>query len=209
MIILEKPTATLLSCTAQPELHIERCGRVSYKSEGLTQAGSAEAFIRRLIASGHESVLEHAWASILFVTDRGTTHQLVRHRLFSFTQESTRYCNYSKGKFGGEIRVVRPLEFNKPEDSWPWIRLMQDAEAAYFTMLAAGIKPEAARSVLPTCLATEIAVTGNFRQWRHFFKLRLDKHAQYSMRVLAGLACGLLKDVAPTVFEEFDCNVTK
>lgn len=152
---------------------IERCGRLSYKSENAINPGSAERFIQKIIEKGHESVLEHFSFSVKFTTDRATSHQIVRHRIASFTQESQRYVAYDNDRWGGEIKFIRPssLKITDPhlED---FTLVMEMCENAYLGMRELGLKPEAARAVLPNATATEIIVTANLREWRHILKLR-------------------------------------
>ena len=197
-----QPTATLTQITSDAEKHIERCGRVCYKSEDRIEDDSAGQFIRRLLELGHESVIEHAVATVVFVCGRGVTHELVRHRLASFSQESTRYCNYDKAKFGREISVIRPPELNEIAGE-VWSRTCQTAECAYFELLDNGAPPQIARSVLPTCLKTEIAVTANLREWRHILKLRTSTPAHPQIRELMVEAGRQLKEAAPNVFHDF------
>lgn len=179
---------------------VELAGRTCYKSE--CAAGKDPAgFIRRIIASGHHSVLEHAVATVRIITDRGITHELVRHRIASFSQESTRFCNYAGGRFGGELQFIRPVEMR--EDCWDlWLEACSTAERIYLEMLARGEKPQNARSVLPTCLKTEIVMTANLREWRHFFHLRKAPDAHPDMRVVAGDTFRLILDRAPEFFPE-------
>ena len=152
---------------------IEQVARTCYKSEGKIKEGSAAKMVASLIKSGHEAMLEHASVTVKFVVDRGISHELVRHRLASFAQESTRYCNYSKDDFGSEITFIIPeyLEY-KSEDWNIWKESMKQAEDAYFKMLDFGLSPQQARAVLPNSLKTEVVMTANLREWRHFFKLR-------------------------------------
>lgn len=167
---------------------IEQAGRVCYKSEDKITDDSAKAFIVRLIQSGHESVLEHQSFSVRFVTDRGVSHELVRHRLASFSQESTRYCNYSKDKFGNELTFIIPtfLYGKGHEDpAWEhWQKAMEDAEDRYFDLLSDGLNPQDARSVLPNSLKTEIVITANIREWRTILKQRTSSKAHPQMRDL-------------------------
>ena len=152
---------------------LERIGRICYQSDVLGTDESAENFIRRLINRVHEAMLEHAFMTVIFTVDRGVSHEIVRHRLASFAQESTRYCNYSQGKFGNEITVIRPFYLNGKEFSYDaWVYAMEEAENQYFNMLNDGCTPQEARAVLPNSLKTEIAVTANMREWRHILKLR-------------------------------------
>ena len=165
---------------------IEDAGRVCYKS---VSTGNHEEFIRRLIDAGHLSVLEHGNITMRIVTDRGISHEWVRHRLCAYSQESTRYCNYSKGKFGNEITVVPPSGIDKTTKAYDiWFGCMQNIEKVYMGLLDVGYKPEIARSVLPTCLKTEFFVTANIRQWRYMIGIRANKKAHPMIRELMHLA---------------------
>jgi thymidylate synthase (FAD) len=181
---------------------VERAGRTCYKSEDRIGPGTAEKFVRMVTERGHESVLEHASITVLFVVDRGVSHELVRHRLCAFSQESTRYCNYGKT----DVSFVRPFFFDPVERARElelWAAAMGHAEAAYLMLLDAGAKPEEARSVLPNSLKTEIVVSANLREWRHILKLRTSPKAHPQMRqVMAGLGARLGQSV-PCVFGEF------
>lgn len=190
--------------TPEPERVIEAAGRLCWKSEDRITEDSHIAFIRLLKGKNHESVLEHASAGFIIATDRGVTHEIVRHRLASYSQTSTRYCNYGSGKFGREITVVKPAELPSEGPACEaWVSACQESERCYLAMLDAGEKPQIARSVLPTCLLTEIAMTANLREWRHFLRLRLSPSAHPDMRVVAGLIRVELLKLASTVFEEF------
>jgi len=170
---------------------IEAAGRVCYKSEELIDEGTAEKFCRMILARGHESVIEHENLSVRFVTDRGVTHEIVRHRLASYSQESTRFCNYSggvefiiplwvdvePGEYGSETYTRKQL----PYGDLPWFVAMLNAEAWYKHLLSAGWTPQQARSVLPNSLKTEIVVTANLREWRHILRLRTSKAAHPQM----------------------------
>ncbi|MDR2504628.1 MAG: FAD-dependent thymidylate synthase [Oscillospiraceae bacterium] len=165
---------------------VEAAGRICYKSEGATTEGSYAKFIASRVKQGHESILEHEKVSVLIVCDRGVSHELVRHRIASYTQESTRYCNYGKSKFGGELTFIRPFFFKEDSPEYVlWITAMRNAEASYMRLLDSGASPEMARSVLPNSIKTEILVTMNLREWRHFFRMRTDAAAHPQMRQLA------------------------
>lgn len=179
--------------------HIEACGRVCYQSEA--KDGGTERFIRSLIRRGHESVLEHYSFTMKFICDRGVSHEIVRHRIASFSQESTRYCNYEDDKFGREITVIRPIGLSNNQYSY-WGRAMIDAECAYMDMLKDGSTPEMARSVLPNSLKTTLVMTANFREWRHFFKLRCDKAAHPQMRQVALMALEIVHNTFPVIFDD-------
>lgn len=163
--------------------HIEAAGRTCYKSEDKITPDSAAKFVKMILGSGHESVVEHASATVRFICDRGVTHELVRHRLAAYSQESTRYANYSKDKFGNEITVIRPVFWTEGTPEYVrWERAMLGAEAAYLEMIACGARPEEARSVLPNSLKTEIVMTANLREWRHVFRLRCGGPAHPQIR---------------------------
>ena len=179
---------------------IERIGRVCYKSEGKITEDSAEKFIKGLLTRQHESVIEHENVTVRFVCDRGVTHEIVRHRIASYSQESTRYCNYSGDKFDNQITVIDlasgfQYDLSKENDKAKyevWTKAMENAEQSYFRMLELGATPQEVRSVLPNSLKTEIVVTMNLRSWRNFFRLRVDSHAHPQMR-----------EVATMLYEEF------
>ena len=152
---------------------IEKVARTCYKSEGKIQEGSAAKMVASLIKSGHEAMLEHVSVTVKFVVDRGISHELVRHRLASFAQESTRYCNYSNDDFGSEITFIIPEYLDYKSAGWnTWKETMKACEDSYFKLLDIGLTPQEARAVLPNSLKTEVVMTANLREWRHFFKLR-------------------------------------
>lgn len=182
---------------------VERAGRTCYKSEDKITQDSAERFIRGLIRRGHESVLEHASITVKFICDRGASHELVRHRLASFSQESTRYCNYSKDKFENEITVICPMSiFPGTVARLTWEHACREAEKAYMTMLYHGCPAEEARAVLPTCLKTELVMTANIREWRYILKLRGAEGNHPQMRLLVNLLYNELTDRYPVFFTE-------
>lgn len=185
--------------------HIELCGRVCHKSESKITDSSAEKFVRNIIQRGHESVLEHASFSVRFVVDRGVSHEIVRHRLASYSQESTRYCNYSGDKFGNEITVIEPC-FLKPgtDGRYFWELDCKYAEQTYFNLLEQGYKPQEARSVLPNSLKTEVVMTANLREWRHFFRLRTAPDAHPQMREVTIPLLLRLRDLIPVVFDDIE-----
>ena len=186
---------------------IERVGRVCYKSEDRITADSARKFVAGIIKRGHEAVLEHASFKVKFTCDRGCSHELTRHRLASFCQESTRYCNYSKDKFGNELTVIKPCFWEEGSDNYTtWKTLCQVAESTYFTLLNTGATPQEARSVLPNSLKTEVVMTANLREWRHFFKLRCAAAAHPQMRQVAIMLLHMCKEQIPVVFDDIDEN---
>lgn len=183
--------------------HIEMCGRVCYKSEERITNTSAEKFVADIIKRGHEAVLEHASITVKFIVDRGVSHEIVRHRLAAYCQESTRYCNYSKDKFGTEITVIKPCYLTEDTEKWfQWERACEEAENRYFQMLDHGCTPQEARSVLPNSLKTEVVMTANLREWRHFFRLRTSAAAHPQMQeVTVPLLCKM-KGLIPIVFDD-------
>jgi len=185
-------------------MDIEAAGRTCYKSEDRITQDSAVAFVKMIIKSGHHSVLEHVSRTVRVICDRGVSHEIVRHRIAAYSQESTRYCNYCKEKFGSEITFIDPYPFiPKPSEAYDaWMKAMQQAEEHYFEIIRAGLGPQMARSVLPNSLKTEIVITYNVREWRHFFTLRTNKRAHPQMRQIA---CPLLRDFRiffPVLFDD-------
>lgn len=176
---------------------IEDAGRTCYKSEDKINETSHVAFIERLVRRGHEAMLEHGYATAHFRIDRGVSHELVRHRLASFAQESTRYCNY-KNK---DIEFVRPASM----DAYPyelWVNAMLNAEESYQHMMQNGCTPQQARAVLPNSLATDIVVTANLREWRTILKLRCAKDAHPDMRYIMLRLLSDMHKLFPPVFED-------
>lgn len=184
---------------------IEKIGRVCYKSEDKITDDSARKFVANILKSGHESVIEHEKVSVRIVCDRGVTHEIVRHRIASYSQESTRYCNYCNEKFGKELTLIKPLFWK--EDSMEynmWLDTMQTIENTYNKLIEVGAEPQQARSILPNSLKTEIVVTMNLREWRHFFRLRTSKRAHPQMREVA---CAILADFRgkiPVIFDDIE-----
>lgn len=182
---------------------LERAGRVCYKSEDNIKDNSAEKFIRAIIKRGHESVIEHAAVSFKIICDRGVTHELVRHRIASYSQESTRFCDYTAGKFGGELTFIKPCFWREDDENFKlWRSTMQLLEKNYLALRAGGARPEEARSILPSSLKTEIFVTMNLRELRHFIKLRTAKAAHPQMREVALKIHQILVDKLPAVFDD-------
>ena len=193
--------------------HIEKIGRVCYKSEDrITDDGeSAKKFVKMLISNGHEAMIEHSSLSVKFVVDRGVSHELVRHRIASFAQESTRYCNYSKNKFGNEITVILPCFFDTGMGILSnslvyqeWKLACECAEERYFNLLKMGATPQQARTVLPNSLKTEITITANYREWRNFFKLRTAEASHPQMREVTIPLLKELKTLIPIIFDDIE-----
>jgi thymidylate synthase (FAD) len=190
---------------------LERYARVCYKSEKLMDKSDPSSFLRSKVAIGHESIIEHEKATVMFIIDRGISHEIVRHRIAAYSQESTRYCNYSKDKFGKEITVIEPFFFIGRPAYKIWEHTCLTAEEDYMAMIDQGCSPQEARSVLPNSLKTEIVVTFNFREWRHFFKLRCSSAAHPQMRQVAIPLLIFFTDKMPVLFEDitFDTEFPK
>ncbi len=181
---------------------IERAGRTAYKSEDKITKNSAEKFVKKLINLKHESVLEHFSISVRIICDRGVSHELVRHRIASYTQESTRYVNYSRGKYNNELTFIKPIFFEEnSKDYQVWKSCMEKIEQSYIELIENKASPQEARSVLPNSLKTEILVTMNLRSWRNFFKLRTDKHAHPQMREIAIPLLKEFQSLIPVIFD--------
>ena len=200
--------------------HIEKIGRVCYKSEDyITEDGeSARKFVAMLIRNGHEAMIEHSFLSVKFTVDRGVSHELVRHRIASFAQESTRYCNYAKDKFGAEcafidlepgIMLDNKMKKMSGEEialvMAEWTSAMEDAERHYMRLLELGGTPQIARAVLPNITKTEITVSANYREWRNFFKLRVTADVHPQMREVTIPLLKELKGMIPVIFDDIEC----
>jgi len=207
---------------------IEAAGRTCYKSEAKIIIYSAEEFIKMIIKRGHESVLEHEKVTVRIICDRGVSHELVRHRIASFSQESTRYCNYSKDKFDNQLTFIIPPFVNVKEDiyhiewkhflgccqnepnlsekgceSW-WFWHCAICERDYKKLIELGWSPQQARSVLPNSLKTEIVITANLREWRLIFKQRTAKVAHPQMREIMCPLLNELKTKLPIIFDDIN-----
>ena len=190
---------------------IERAGRTCYKSEDKANQASADDFVRRIINNGHEAVIEHYSITVRIICDRGVTHEIVRHRLASYSQESTRYCNYAKDKFSNEVTFIEPCFWDvKTEDGRQkyetWKSAMEFAEKKYFELIESGATPQEARSVLPNSLKTELVMTMNLREWRVFFKLRTASASHPQMREIAIPLLEEFKELVPVVFDDIVPN---
>lgn len=183
--------------------HLEFCGRVCYKSEEKISEVSAWKFLTNIINRGHEAVLEHFSFTVKFICDRGVSHEIVRHRLASYCQESTRYCNYGKDSFGSEITVIKPLFFEEGTSTYGfWKRSCEEAENQYFNLLDCGCTAQEARSVLPNSLKTEVVMTADIREWRHFLKLRCSPAAHPQMREVALILLDKVRGRIPVLFDD-------
>ena len=222
---LLKQYATILYCDDSLLQLIEAAGRTCYKTEDRITDDSYKAFIKGILAKGHESVIEHSMLTVRFVTDRGVSHEIVRHRLAAYSQESTRYVNYSKrgmqfivpfwyknicrniDEINEYLKRDWPLSefksiFNLTNEEYRFLLYLQYCEDTYNTLINVyKQKPEQARAVLPNCVKTELVMTANFREWRHVFRLRLDERAHPQMRELMLDLYRKLHDNYPEIFE--------
>lgn len=224
-----KPSFQILTEIDGPKIlkALELAGRTCYKSEDKICDDSAKKFVSMLIKNGHEAMIEHFSVTVKVVCDRGVTHEIVRHRLASYAQESTRYCNYSKDKFGNQIAFIQPCWFEDDitgiynnnlyeyatymeagEDVKAWMLSMQFAEDTYRDLIGSGWSPQQARSVLPNSLKTEIVITMNLREWRHFFKLRTAPTAHPQMQEIAKPILEAFLERIPVVFDDFLMEVS-
>ena len=204
---LVKPSVEIMSKIDGEEIlkHIEAAGRTAYKSESKTKDGSSHGFVRGIIKSGHESVVEHVSLTVRFTCSRAASHQLVRHRLASYTQSSQRYCCYAKDQFDNQVTFIEPEGFDSwlQDDQDDFLGMLSNIETVYLMMIGRGnIKVEDARLILPNACMTEVVATMNLRSWRHFFKLRCDKHAQAEIRNLAIDLLGKFETQIPVIFED-------
>ena len=200
-----KPSYEILTMINGAEMlrFIERIGRVCYKSEDRITEDSAKSFVKAIIKSGHESVLEHINITVKFVCDRGVSHEIVRHRIASYSQESTRYCNYSCDNFGNELTFIRPCFWKIGTQEYArWLHEMENIEKLYMQLMRTGNHAQEARSILPNSLKTELVMTANLREWRHLLKLRTARDAHPQMWEIM---CPLLeefKNLIPVVFDD-------
>lgn len=182
---------------------IERAGRICYKSENNITDDSCITFCKNILNRGHEAVIEHSQLSVKFTIDRAIANELVRHRIASYCQESSRYCNYSKNKFGNEIKVIIPEELENDVVNYSvWYESCMHSENAYMALLSNNVKPELARNVLPLSTATEIIVTTNIREWRQIFRLRASQFAHPQMRSIMVSLLKELKEKIPVLFDD-------
>lgn len=208
--------------------HLEKCGRTCYKSEESITEESANKFIKHIIASGHESVIEHASITVRFITNRGVTHEMVRHRLASYSQESTRYCSYNKDKFDNQLTFIQPCwvndeiigdydinwigiygtdiaemsKFDKPTNRWFWS--CANVEREYLRLLEDGWKPEQAREVLNNSIKTEIVMTCDIREWREVLRQRCSKYAHPQIRESMIPVLLDFQNLMPVIFDDIE-----
>jgi len=218
-MILVKPSFEIRRIMAfegnsSPLHDIEVAGRICYKSEDVMTEDTVGRFVKSILKRGHESVIEHSAMTVKFICDRGVSHELVRHRLAAYSQESTRYCNYK----GGVTFIIPPwVDYYKPgeydtrdyptdasDPTWDWFNAIVWSEVHYIELLDKGWSPQQARSVLPNSTKTEIIVTANFREWRHIFRLRCSKAAHPQMREVMIPLHEKCKELIPIIFDDID-----
>jgi thymidylate synthase (FAD) len=189
--------------------HIEKAGRTCYKSEGRIGETSAAEFIKKLMNVNHESVIEHYSITVRVICDRGVTHEIVRHRIASYSQESTRYCNYGKDKFSNQITFIEPCFWDLNTENGKrkyevWKEVMEFTERKYMELLDLGATPQEARSILPNSLKTELVMTMNLREWKHFFKLRTSNASHPQMREIAIPMLKKFRELIPIIFDDIN-----
>ena len=183
---------------------LERIGRISHKSEEKISKGSAEKFIKKLLQLKHESVLEHEKITVKIVCDRGISHEIVRHRIASYTQESTRYCAYK------ELEIILPQEIKDNKEAKKlFLESIKQIEKNYLELLSLGIKPEIARNILPHALKTELYCTFNLREWRHIFELRCSENAHPQIRRIFLKILKIFQKKFPVIFDDFIIDESK
>lgn len=181
---------------------LEKAGRTCYKSEDKITAQSAKGFVKGIIKSGHTSVIEHEKVTVRIFSDRGISHEIVRHRIGSYSQESTRYCNYSKGKHDNQLTFIEPCFWDKESKMYMyWKHACENAESSYLGFIEAGATAQEARSVLPNSLKTEIVCTLNMRSWINFFEQRTTKFAHPQMREIAIPLLREFQEKIPVIFD--------
>lgn len=217
----------ILRLSTTPLQDIELAGRTCYKSEDKITADSAPKFVKMLRDRGHHAMLEFGFMTVRFITNRGVTHELVRHRLCSFAQESTRYCNYG----GKDMKFIQPvwwepacIDFKTTSDCLDiccqsdsptyyecnrntcngFLRALKAAAEYYNILLKEGWKPQQAREVLPNALKTEIVVQANLREWRHIFTLRCSPAAHPQMQALMLRLLEEVKERVPVLFDDIN-----
>lgn len=183
---------------------IAKVARTCYKSEDNSTSERDRELVKRLIKSGHEAMIEFADITVKFTCSRAISHELVRHRLCSFAQESQRYCDYSKDKFDHEITFIIPSWLTNKDGikSVIFTKSLFAAEHDYFALLTEGCTAQEAREVLPNATKTEINMKANLREWRHFLKLRCSTAAHPDMRVLALDLLKQFHDNIPIIFDD-------
>lgn len=187
--------------------NIERACRTCYRSEDKITEESYINLIKNCINRGHESVLEHEKITVRLTCDIGCYKDLTRHRISSFSIESTRYCNYGKDKWNNQIKFIKPcnLDKEKPEYDF-WKNCMQDIENTYLDMTQLGCTPDQMRMILPHSTAAEVTMTANIREWKHIFELRCSKRAHPSVQQVMIPLLLYFKEQMPEIYENVEYN---
>lgn len=191
---------------------IERACRICYRSEDKITDNSYQNLLKNCINRGHESVLEHEKISVLLVGDIGTYKDLTRHRIASFSVESTRYCNYGKDKFGNQLKFMKPVHIDEGTKEYEiWKECMENIEKAYIEMSKLGALPDQLRMLLPHSTASQYALTANIREWRHILSLRCSSHTHPAIRQLLIPLLLKFKEDMPELFDniEYDTEFPK
>ncbi|MCL1834316.1 MAG: FAD-dependent thymidylate synthase [Leptospirales bacterium] len=199
---IDAPKVVLLAITPDGEKLIEEAGRTCYLSLSKITDDSEKNFIRSAIKRGHHSILEHASASFRILgASRAFTHQLVRHRIASFSQQSQRYVDES------EFNYIVPPEINENKEALEVYReFIETSRTTYNRLREIGIKKENARFILPNALESQIVFSANFREFRSVFNLRLDRAAQWEIRRVCLEMLLILQEKAPSVFGDYTIN---
>ncbi len=183
--------------------HLERCARNCYKSEDKITADSAQKMIKKLIDLGHEAMIEHFSVTVKLTTDVGAYKDLTRHRHASFAIESTRFCNYSKGKYGNELTFMKPSNMEEGSDIYNiWYQAMADIEKHYLSMAAKGAAVDQLRMLLPHSTKADVFMTANLREWRHIFKLRCAPATHPSVREIMTMLLNEFRSQLPVLFDD-------
>ena len=193
--------------------NIERACRTCYRSEGKITEESYKTLLKNCINRGHESVLEHEKVTVRMVCDIGVYKDLTRHRIASFSIESTRYCNYGKDKFENEIKFIKPCNIEEGSETYDiWKNACLDIEENYLKMSKLGATPDQMRMILPHSTSAEVTMTANIREWIHILELRTSSHTHPAVRQLLIPLLLHFKEIMPEIFEnvpydtEFDVN---
>ena len=188
--------------------HLELCARNCYKSEDKITTDSAKTMIKKLLEMGHEAMIEHFAITVKLTTDVGAYKDLTRHRMASFAIESTRFCNYSKGKYGNELTFMRPSNMEEGSEIYNiWYKTMEMIENSYMEMAAKGAKADQLRIMLPHSTKADVIMTANIREWRHIFKLRCAPAAHPSVQEIMLLLLKEFRKQIPIFFEDIPYGI--
>lgn len=207
MVKIIEPSVEIVSEINSDKMlkQIEKCARNCYKSENnITEdTTTAVKMIGKLIEMGHTAMIEFADVIVNLHCDVGVYKDLTRHRHCSFAIESTRYCNYSKGKFGNEISVIKPCNMDENSGIYhTWLKAMNDMERAYMQMAEIGATPDQLRMILPHSTAASVMMKANVREWRHIFNLRCAKAAHPSVRQIMLMTLNEFHNKIPVLFDD-------